>query len=63
MDLRKERELLFDSNFNVIDEETENQVIEFCEELTRLTGIQCFTNGGALFEYVERVYNSVVNNV
>ena len=63
MDLRKERELLFDSNFNVIDEETENQVIEFCEELTRLTGIQCSTNGGALFEYVERVYNSVVNNV
>jgi hypothetical protein len=63
MDLRKERELLFDSNFNVIDEETENQVIEFCEELTRLTGIQCCTNGGALFEYVERVYNSVVNNV
>lgn len=62
MDLRKERALLFDSNFNVIDEETENQVIEFCEELTRLTGIQCCTNGGALFEYVERVYNSVVNN-
>lgn len=62
MDFKKERELLFDSNFNVIDEETEYRVIEFCEELTRLTGIQCCINGGALFEYVERVYNSVVNN-
>ena len=29
MDLRKERELLFDRNFNVIDEDTEYRVIEF----------------------------------
>ena len=61
MDLRKERELLFDSNFNVIDENSEDRVICFCEELTRLSGIQCCTNGGALFEHVEKVYNSVVN--
>lgn len=61
MDLRKERELLFDRNFNVIDEDTEYRVIEFCEELTRLSGIQCVTNGDAMFEYVERVYNSVVD--
>lgn len=59
MSLIEKRNLLFDDEFNPLSENVAD-IVEFCQELTNITGIQCCTYYGAMFECVPAVYRSVV---
>lgn len=59
MDLKEERNILFDENFNV-KEKDKDRIVKFCRELTNITGVQVCTQFGQLYEYLPEVYKSVV---
>jgi hypothetical protein len=58
-ELKAIREKLFDENFKPKYNDVPT-IKEFCQELANKTGIQCCTHYGAMYEYVEEVYNSVI---
>lgn len=59
MDLKKEREELFDKMFKPKIEDVD-RIVAFCQELTNKTGIQCCTFYGAMYECLPEVYESVI---
>lgn len=59
MTLIEKRNLLFDDNF-IPKIDNVDEIVEFCQELTDVTGIQCCTFYGAMFECVPAVYRSVI---
>ena len=60
MTLIEKRNLLFDDNF-IPKIDNVDEIVEFCQELTDVTGIQCCTFYGAMFECVPAVYRSVIS--
>lgn len=61
MDLVKERNELFDEDFKPKVSDIE-RIVAFCQRLTNMTGIQCCTYYGAIFECLPNVYESVVKS-
>lgn len=59
MDLRKEREELFDKNFKCKTQDVQ-RVYEFCNELTRISNIFVGNKYGMTYEYLPKVYNGVI---
>ena len=62
MDLIKERNELFDSNFNLISNDV-TRLLSFCQEITNITGVQVCTRKGQLYEYLPKVYKSAVKSI
>ena len=62
MNLIEERNCLFDSNFHPLINDTE-RVVRFCRILSDMSGIQCCTHRGEMFETLPKVYNSLCQNV
>lgn len=62
MDIIKEREELFDGDFNPKVQDID-RIKAFCKELSEITNIQTCTDQGALYEYLPKVYNSAVNKL
>lgn len=59
MNLVQRKDELFDENFNCKTSDID-AIVEFCAELTKITGIQCCTKQGAMYEWLPKVFNSVV---
>ncbi len=58
MDIREERQELFDEDFNHKSQNVE-RVKNFCKVLSDTTGVQVCNNSGMTYEYLPQVYNSV----
>jgi len=58
--IKKFRNELFDENFNCITDDQE-KINLFCKELKKETHIQTCNHAGMMYEYIEKVYNSVIN--
>ena len=58
MDIREERQELFDEDFNHKSQNVE-RVKNFCKVLSDTTGVQVCNNNGMTYEYLPQVYNSV----
>lgn len=59
MDLRKEREELFDEDFKCKSQDIQ-RVYAFCEELTNITDILVGNKFGMMYEYLPKVYRGVI---
>lgn len=60
MDIVKEKEKLFDDDFNVRPEHSNEELLAFCNELTKKSTILCSTKSGKMYEYLPEIYKSVV---
>ena len=59
MNIITEKQNLFDEDFNCISNDT-NKLIQFCDVLRSITGIQVCNHSGMRYEYLPEVYRSVV---
>lgn len=59
MDLRKEREELFDEAFKCKSRDVQ-RVYAFCEELTNISNILVGNKLGMMYEYLPKVYRGVI---
>lgn len=62
MDIQKQRELLFDNDFKPKIQDKQ-QIVEFCAYISQITGVQCCTHTGRLYECLPNVYRSAVNEI
>lgn len=62
MDIKKEREELFDEDFNCKSNDVQ-RVYEFCEELKNITGILVGNKLGMMYEYLPKVYRGAVKQI
>jgi hypothetical protein len=60
MDIVQRKNELFDENFKCKTDNIED-VKEFCDVLTDVTGVQVCTNNGQMYEYLPNAYISAVN--
>ena len=60
--LIKERDTLFDENFNHKQKDAE-KVIKFCQFLKDTTGVQVCTTSGSTYEYLPQRYRSVIGKL
>lgn len=60
MNLVEEKERLFDDDFNCKTDNVD-EVVNFCDELTKESKILCCTKSGKLYEHLPNVYISMVN--
>ena len=58
-ELKKWRDKLFTENFKPKTSNIE-EIVNFCKELSNITGIQVCTDDGLIYEYLPQVYKSVV---
>ena len=61
-ELIKERQELFDENFNHKTSDL-SRILEFCQSLKTITGIQVCSTVGGTYEYLPQVYNSVLSKL
>lgn len=60
MDIIQEKEKLFDDNFNLKPEYSNEELLAFCNELTKKSTILCSTKSGKMYEYLPEIYKSVI---
>lgn len=59
MDIKEERNELFDKNFKCKTTD-QARLSAFCNELTEKSKILCGTKSGKLYEYLPKIYNGLV---
>lgn len=62
MDIRVEREALFDDKFKPKSQDIE-RIKLFCKEISNITGVQVCNDKGMLYEYIPQVYKSAVKKI
>jgi hypothetical protein len=60
--LQKERNELFDENFNH-KQNNLDKVLQFCQILRDETGVQVCNIAGGTYEYLPQIYRSVLNKI
>lgn len=62
MNIREEREVLFDENFRPKSQDV-GRIKVFCKEISRITGVLVCNDKGMLYEYISQVYQSAVKKI
>lgn len=62
VDIKKERDELFDENFKCKSSDID-RVFQFCEELKNITGILVGNKYGMMYEYLPKVYKGALKTI
>lgn len=62
MNIQEEREALFDDRFKPRSQDIE-RIKNFCQTISKITGVQVCNDKGMIYEYIPQVYQSALNKL